>query len=178
MKNRSLVHQDPGVHIQNRARQFADELRERATPAERELCRVLDRERISYVFQSSMCDQSTGRTYIADFRIRCVRRSRPKGMSRKDWRRSVAYFTGKLFVEIDGGYHQDRIAYDARRTRWMASHRGATVLRFTNDDVFTRPVDILAAIRQYNPAIKTTSISWTSAQKHTKIVRKLADLTN
>ncbi len=51
----------------------------------------------------------------------------------------------KLIVELDGGQHADRRAYDARRTRWLES-RGYTVLRFWNDDVLLRPTSVLEAI--------------------------------
>ena len=51
----------------------------------------------------------------------------------------------KLIVELDGGQHAGRRAYDARRTRWLES-RGYTVLRFWNDDVLLRPASVLEAV--------------------------------
>lgn len=124
----------------------AEALRGRATHAERALCRLLDDERISYVFQAPMWKVKTGRMFIADFRIK-----RP---STKDHKR--------LFVEVDGGYHQDRTEYDAYRTQWMERHRNAIVLRFTNEDVFNQPEKVLAAINGYGPSRKTVHRSRTS----------------
>ncbi len=51
----------------------------------------------------------------------------------------------KLIVELDGGQHADRRAYDARRTRWLES-RGYRVLRFWNDDVLLRMPSVLEVI--------------------------------
>ena len=53
----------------------------------------------------------------------------------------------KLIVELDGGQHAGRRAYDARRTRWLES-RGYKVLRFWNDDVLLRLTSVLEAIAQ------------------------------
>ncbi|MFL5297093.1 MAG: endonuclease domain-containing protein [Phenylobacterium sp.] len=41
-----------------------------------------------------------------------------------------------LAVEVDGGQHADRIAYDERRTAYLA-RAGFRVLRFWNSDVLT-----------------------------------------
>ena len=51
----------------------------------------------------------------------------------------------KLIVELDGGQHTGRQAYDDRRTRWLES-RGCRVLRFWNDDVLLRLTPVLDAI--------------------------------
>ena len=51
----------------------------------------------------------------------------------------------KLIVELDGGQHAGRQAYDDRRTRWLES-RGYRVLRFWNDDVLLRLTPVLEAI--------------------------------
>jgi adenine-specific DNA-methyltransferase len=45
----------------------------------------------------------------------------------------------KLVVELDGGQHADRTAYDAKRTAYMESN-GYRVIRFWNNDVM-RDVD-------------------------------------
>ena len=45
----------------------------------------------------------------------------------------------KLIVEVDGGQHASRLAYDACRTRYLAS-QGYRVARFWNHDVL-RDVD-------------------------------------
>jgi very-short-patch-repair endonuclease len=41
-----------------------------------------------------------------------------------------------LVVELDGGQHTDRAAYDARRTRYLEG-LGLRVLRFWNPEVLT-----------------------------------------
>ncbi|MCC6918598.1 MAG: endonuclease domain-containing protein [Alphaproteobacteria bacterium] len=53
----------------------------------------------------------------------------------------------KLAVELDGSQHYDAaaIAYDARRTAFLARH-GIRVLRFPNADVFRRPDDMVDLI--------------------------------
>jgi adenine-specific DNA-methyltransferase len=50
----------------------------------------------------------------------------------------------KLIVEVDGGQHADRMAYDASRTRFMAS-QGFRVARFWNHDVL-RDVDSVLSV--------------------------------
>lgn len=40
----------------------------------------------------------------------------------------------RLIVELDGGQHQDRVAYDAKRDAWLKSE-GYTVLRYWNNEV-------------------------------------------
>lgn len=117
-------------------------LRLGATRAEQQMCRILDAAKISYVFQSNMCDRATGRMYIADFRIKRVGR-------------------GRVFVEVDGTSHDHRGAYDAARTRWIEANRDAIVLRFTNEDVFQRPEFVVAEIEKQRPAHKTVKTSAT-----------------
>lgn len=51
----------------------------------------------------------------------------------------------KLIVELDGGQHLDRVAYDARRTR-MLEAKGYKVLRYWNDDVLVRMDTVLEDI--------------------------------
>ncbi len=43
-------------------------------------------------------------------------------------------FEKGLIIELDGGQHQERIAYDNIRTEWLAS-QGFRVLRFWNNQV-------------------------------------------
>lgn len=40
----------------------------------------------------------------------------------------------KLIIEVDGGYHQERIAEDQQRDKDLLEH-GYTTLRFTNEEV-------------------------------------------
>jgi very-short-patch-repair endonuclease len=56
----------------------------------------------------------------------------------------------KLCVEVDGPVHDDRAASDARRTGWLQSE-GIRVLRFTAQDIETRPAAVLAEILQAAP---------------------------
>jgi hypothetical protein len=145
----------------NLSKQYVDELRDRSTAAERELCRLLDAELISYVFQSNVCDMRTGRVYVCDFRIRRAPPRREPGTSKAEHRASHNY---KLFVEVDGSFHDHRQAYDAKRTRWLEAHRNAQVLRFTNEEIFQRPQFVLAEIGKHHPA-KRQRISWSSPQR-------------
>jgi len=50
-----------------------------------------------------------------------------------------------LVVEVDGGQHGDRIAYDARRTACL-ERLGLRVLRFWNSDVLTNRDGVCLAI--------------------------------
>jgi very-short-patch-repair endonuclease len=61
------------------------------------------------------------------------------------WKRQVPwgpYFLdflcrdARLVVEVDGGQHASQLAYDARRTAYLA-RSGLRVLRFWNSDVLT-----------------------------------------
>jgi adenine-specific DNA-methyltransferase len=40
----------------------------------------------------------------------------------------------RLIIEVDGGHHPDRAAYDSERTTWLQS-QGFCVLRFWNNQV-------------------------------------------
>jgi very-short-patch-repair endonuclease len=51
----------------------------------------------------------------------------------------------KLVIELDGGQHQEQVAYDERRTAFMQMH-GWTVLRFWNNDVLNNLDGVLATI--------------------------------
>ena len=52
-----------------------------------------------------------------------------------------------LVIELDGGQHGERQAYDVERDAYLAS-RGFRVLRFWNDDVLRDTESVLEAIRQ------------------------------
>lgn len=47
----------------------------------------------------------------------------------------------QLVIEIDGSVHDQQKAYDRARDQEL-SHRGITVVRFTNDEVFHKTVDV------------------------------------
>ena len=51
----------------------------------------------------------------------------------------------KIIVELDGGQHVERCAYDDRRSTWLEAH-GWRVLRFWDDDVLLRMDDVLEMI--------------------------------
>ena len=87
----------------------ARELRNNPTDAERALWQQLRRRQIGgYKFRR----QHPLGNYIVDFF--CVEKG--------------------LIIELDGGQHQERIAYDNIRTEWLAS-QGFRVLRFWNNQV-------------------------------------------
>ena len=52
----------------------------------------------------------------------------------------------KLVIELDGGQHQERLAYDQERTRYLESC-GYRVLRFWNDECLTQTEAVLEQIR-------------------------------
>jgi len=56
-----------------------------------------------------------------------------------------ACIEAKLVVELDGGQHVERSVEDAERTRRLECN-GYRVLRFWNDDVLLRAVDVLDGI--------------------------------
>jgi len=51
----------------------------------------------------------------------------------------------KLVIELDGGQHQDQIAYDEQRTAFLQAQEWR-VLRFWNNDVLSNLEGILASI--------------------------------
>ncbi len=53
----------------------------------------------------------------------------------------------RLVIELDGGQHAEQVAYDERRTRFLAS-KGFRVLRFWNNEVLTNMEGVLQAIVQ------------------------------
>ena len=91
-------------------RDFARQLRNRPTEAEKRLWYFLRAERLGVKFRR----QAAIGAYVVDF----VR------------------FAHKLIVELDGPQHMeaDARAHDARRTAWLAS-RGFHVIRFRNPEL-------------------------------------------
>jgi very-short-patch-repair endonuclease len=51
----------------------------------------------------------------------------------------------KVAIELDGGQHGERVAYDLMRTEELR-RRGWMVMRFWNDDVLTKPELVLEEI--------------------------------
>jgi very-short-patch-repair endonuclease len=99
----------------------ARDLRNSATPAERQLWRYLNRNQLDgHKFSRQM---PIG-PYTADFLCR----------------------QRKLVVELDGYSHDTTLARDAHRDRVMADE-GYAVLRFANEDVFQNIEGVLTMIK-------------------------------
>ncbi|MFA6972148.1 MAG: endonuclease domain-containing protein [Gallionella sp.] len=58
-----------------------------------------------------------------------------------------AYIEQKLAIELDGGQHQDQIAYDEHRTAFM-QNLGWRILRFWNNDVLNNLEGVLTKIAE------------------------------
>jgi very-short-patch-repair endonuclease len=100
----------------------ARELRNNLTDAERKLWRKLRYRQVGgYRFRR----QVPIGPYIVDF----------------------ACLSHRLLIEIDGSQHDDNIAYDQARTRWLES-RSYRVLRFWNGDVLQDIDGVLEAIHR------------------------------
>jgi very-short-patch-repair endonuclease len=54
-------------------------------------------------------------------------------------------FRRPLIVEADGALHDDRARHDAKRDGWLTSE-GFRVLRFPNQQIESRPHEVIAAI--------------------------------
>lgn len=95
---------------ETRKERFARQMRKSPTPSESRLHNALSqvRHRCGWV----ICSQVVLGPYIADLYIPNL----------------------KVVIEVDGGYHQDRVDYDLRRDRWMWGC-GYRVIRVTNKQV-------------------------------------------
>ncbi|MGN7727225.1 endonuclease domain-containing protein [Luteimonas sp. 22616] len=102
-------------------------LRNEATDAERHLWQHLRGRRIGCKFRR----QYPIAGHIADF----------------------ACIEAKLVIELDGGQHLERSAEDAARTRRMEAN-GYRVLRFWNDDVLVRAMDVLDEILRHLGSVR------------------------
>ncbi|WP_368301845.1 endonuclease domain-containing protein [Kluyvera sichuanensis] len=99
---------------------FARQLRRQLTPQERRLWYLLrDRRFARFKFRR----QHPVGPYILDFACCAVR----------------------LAVELDGGQHNERAGYDARRTAWLELQRWR-VLRFWNNELMGNEEAVLAQI--------------------------------
>ena len=117
--------QDGDTRAQRRSqfkREFARDLRENATEAERKLWSFLRRKHVSGLR---------------------FRRQQPMGPYVADFFCSAA----KLIVELDGGQHgtDEARAYDEARTRWL-EQRGYRVLRIANIEFLANPEDVVVGI--------------------------------
>lgn len=57
----------------------------------------------------------------------------------------------KLCIEVDGPSHDDRAVSDIRRTTWLLEKEGIRILRFSVEEIETRPAVVLANIAQAAP---------------------------
>ena len=102
------------------AKAHAPALRRDMTDAEAKLWRRLRRRQIAGAYFRR---QSPIGPYIADFVCN----------------------DAKLVIELDGGQHNERHAYDQKRTAWLET-QGFHVLRFWNNDVFDNLDGVLETI--------------------------------
>jgi very-short-patch-repair endonuclease len=54
-------------------------------------------------------------------------------------------FRHRLIIEADGPQHNERVAHDAKRDKWLTGE-GFTVLRFTNQQIESRDWEVVSAI--------------------------------
>ena len=106
-------------------KEFAVQLRVKATDAERKVWSILRNNRVAGLH---------------------FRRQQPIGPYIGDFFCSAA----KLIIELDGGQHgqEQQRAHDEKRTAWL-SERGYSVLRFANCDVLKDPQIVVEAIEHF-----------------------------
>ncbi len=112
----------PRPFRENRPTRKARELRLNPTDAERRLWRALSKRQIAGVRFNRQVPVGP---YIADFAAR----------------------SEKLIVEVDGGQHDDRAAYDEARTRYLQA-QSWHVIRFWNNDVLGNLEGVVATIER------------------------------
>ena len=104
-------------------RNFARNLRKNMTDSEKQLWQFLRQRQVNgYKFRR----QAPIGPYIVDF---------------------VCY-EKRLILELDGGQHQDNVAYDASRDEWL-KQQGFIVVRFWNNDVLQNTQGVLETIAGY-----------------------------
>lgn len=129
-RNRGAVMRER-KRLKDKRRAYVKELIKKATPAERRLKLLLDAEGLSYQFQAPFLSKKALKLFIADFKLEIPR--------------------GFLVVELDGSFHHGRERYDKRRSRWLKAVHQATVIRFTNQQVFEEPRAVMTAILNWQP---------------------------
>jgi very-short-patch-repair endonuclease len=110
----------PGKRVKPESTSNARSLRADMTEAERKMWQAL---RGKQLHECRFRRQYVIGSYIADFV--CVEK--------------------RLVIELDGGQHQDQVAYDEKRTAFMRQ-QGWRVLRFWNNDVLTNLDGVLANV--------------------------------
>lgn len=100
--------------------EYSQELKIKATPAERELKKILKKEGVKFVFQKPVTCKK-GKSYIMDFYLPFQ----------------------KVCIEVDGGYHNtpEQEEKDAIRTKHL-NDLHINVFRITNEEVFDTTVAI------------------------------------
>ena len=99
---------------------FAKKLRKGQTDSEKKLWRLLrSRQLAGYKFRR----QRVIGPYIVD----------------------LCCLTPKLVIELDGGQHQENMAYDEKRTSFLIN-QGFQVIRFWDNDVLQHPDDVANSI--------------------------------
>jgi very-short-patch-repair endonuclease len=99
----------------------AENLRANLTEAEQALWKILRRDQLGIRFRR----QHPIGPYIVDF----------------------ACLTHLLIIEIDGGKHAEKIAYDTQRTHFLEK-AGFCVLRFWNNEVLQNPEGVYSVIME------------------------------
>ncbi|HYV93015.1 MAG TPA: endonuclease domain-containing protein [Chitinophagales bacterium] len=116
--------------------EFAKQLRMRLTPAEEKLWNCISNKKLEVRFRR----QHPLNIFIADFYCHKL----------------------KLIIELDGGIHNesDQKEYDIGRTEELEKF-GISIIRFSNEEVFTDTEKVLKRIRETIRGIQEKSLSHT-----------------
>lgn len=114
--------------VVGRAKSFKKKLIREATPAEILLIDRLTQEHIVFKFQEIVRSQTQFR--IIDFWVSRLNNT-------------------PLIVEIDGEYHKEpaQKIKDKKREDWLKQKFGCEIVRFTNEQVYTKMDEVVATIK-------------------------------
>ncbi len=115
--------------LQRKAAQRWRMLHYNPTEAETVLKQALRKADLYFKFQPYFHDSKV--LYFPDFRLWCP------------------YY--KLIIEIDGPSHKNRRWYDDQRTEWLEKKRNCHVIRFSNEEIFTKIEMVMEKIVSYQP---------------------------
>lgn len=104
-----------------------NENKSRPTPAEAHVIHLLDLLGEKYIFEKGLLTED--KFYIVDFYF-------PKPR--------------KLCVEVDGKYHDDRLAYDEHRDSFIRDKRKMNMVRITNEQAMDLDLDGLIKLLDAN----------------------------
>jgi len=115
---------------------FRKRLISRATPAERKFMGLLNSISYRFIFQKPFFHR--GNIFIVDFYLPNF----------------------QTVVEIDGGYHKDKEVEDQRRTFLLLKkkRRITCILRFTNEEIFTRPDNVINQLKGIQGLFPTKNV--------------------